>query len=410
MNNLDNLLNFIDNSPVSIFAIDNIKKMLSENGYIDGFTSTLAYGNKYYFIRNDSSIIAVDIPEILTDKLKMVSSHSDSPCFKIKSNPTFYRGGYTLINIAAYGGMIIPSFIDKPLSIAGRVSYIENNDIVTKFIDFIEPCLVIPNLAIHLNREINQGYKYVLGKDVYPILGRGKINLFEIIKEKFAINHEIISHDLYVYSCTKSYTWGEFFSSPRIDNLECAYCSTTAFLETSHRDLALLCIFDNEEVGSLSYMGAASNFLTFVIDKIAEDLNISKTAMYNIINNSFVVSADNAHGIHPNYLEKYDSEHLCYINDGIIIKFSNNQAYTTDGVTAAQFMNICKLANVPYQKFENHSSSRGGSTLGNLLNYHTSFHSVDIGLPQLAMHSCVETAGIKDVEYMIQALKEYYVR
>ncbi len=409
----EKFIEFINNSPVSSFAINSAKKILEDNGYINIDKINIELGKKYYYIRNDSSIIAFDVPKQLGDKINMVSSHSDSPYFKIKANPNIHKNNYTMLNTSVYGGMIMSSFVDIPLNIAGRVNYIENGCVMSKLVNFDAPVAIIPNLAIHLNREVNQGYKYQLGKELFPIYSQGKRDLLRDIKERFNIPTDIVSHDLYLTSFIKPYLWGidqEFISSPRIDNLQCAFTSLISFVETVHKNLSICCIFDNEEVGSLSYMGASSDMLNYIFDKICDDLSIKKTQLYSMIENSFVISADNAHALHPNFSEKYDNYHECSINHGPVIKYSANQSYTTDSYTAAEFINLCNNVSVPYQVFENHSAIRGGSTLGNLLNYHTSLKSIDIGLPQLAMHSALETAGTKDIEYMVEVLKAYYVR
>lgn len=411
MNYIDELVDFITNSPTSFHAIDNIKKLLSKNGYKELKKNKFTLNSKYFVVRDNSSIIAVNIPNDLGESMKMVSSHSDSPYYKLKINPTIKKYGYTLLNIAPYGGMIHSSFVDIPLSISGIVYYINNGVKCSKLISFNRPMAIISNLAIHLNRDINSGYSYKMDKELLPMLGKGDIDLLKIIKEEFDIKGKIISHDLYVHSYIKPYIWGsnnEFLSSPRLDNLESAFCSTKAFIETDSKNISLLCIFDNEEVGSLSYKGASSNFLDYVLDILVEDLNISKRKLYSMIENSYVISADNAHSLHPNYPEKYDLNNVPNINEGVVIKFSNNQSYTTNGDTSSEFISLCIKNDVPYQVYENHSSLRGGSTLGNLINFHTSFKSVDIGLAQFAMHSALETSGTIDINNMIKILKGYY--
>lgn len=406
-------LKFANSSPSSFHSIHNIKLFLEKNGFEEVGEDKLEVGKSYYVLRNQSSIIAFKIPYNFDNKINLVSSHSDSPNYKLKFNPNIDGVlNHSLLNIATYGGMIHSTFFDRPLTVAGRVSYINDDTVKTKLINFNRPVAIIPNLAIHLNRDINSVYTYAMGKDVVPIYSLNESNLLADIEEEFDVDN-ITAHDLYVSCCQDGYSWGkddEFISCPRLDNLECAWISTNALINSNPSSISLCAIFDNEEVGSLSYMGAMSDFLQDTLKMIFNDLNITQHQSRKMIKNSVAISADNAHATHPNYVEKYDVNHKCKINAGPVIKFSNNQSYTTDSYSASYFMNICNRSNVPFQVFENHSSIRGGSTLGNLLNAHLSIKSVDIGLAQFAMHSAFETAGTKDINYLNTALMEYYNR
>lgn len=411
---IKNFINFIEKSSTAFHAVKNLELMLKEAGF-EALTSDkkVKRGGSYYKLRNESAIIAFRIPENENfSSFRMASAHSDSPCYKIKANPTIYRQGYTLLNVASYGGMIHSTFFDIPLKIAGRVAYLDKNgNVKTQLIDFEKPNVSIANLAIHFNREINKGYEYKVAKDIVPILGLGEIDLLKLIKEKFEVDGEIVSHDLFVCSAVKPYVWGindEFISSPRLDDLECAYAAVKALITSRVNEGAMALIFNNEEVGSSSYMGANSDFLFSVLTKVREDLGLSESWLYESLEKSFTISADNAHALHPNYLETYDMNNTTMINQGPAIKFSPNQKYTTDSVTAARFITFCKQSGVNYQCFENHSNVAGGSTLGNISNSQVSVPSVDIGLPQLAMHSSCELAGTKDFLDLIKVLETHF--
>ncbi|QNM15918.1 MULTISPECIES: M18 family aminopeptidase [Fusobacterium] len=411
---IKNFMKFIEKSGTAFHAVENLKNMLEAEGFEDlKRVEKVKLGGSYFKVRNDSSIIAFKIPNNKNFKsFRLTSAHSDSPCYKIKANPVIYKYGYTLLNVAPYGGMIHSTFFDTPLKIAGRVVCLDkDNNLYTKLIDFVEPNVAIANLAIHFNREVNKGYEYKPAKDVVPILGLGEIDLFKVIKDKFELSGEIVSHDLFVVSAVKPYVWGmenEFISSPRLDDLECAYASMRALINSDVTEGAMSLVFNNEEVGSLSYMGANSDFLVTVMTKIREDLGLSESWMYECLENSFVISGDNAHALHPNYTDTYDLNNYAMLNKGPAIKFSPSQKYTTDAVTAAKFMALCKKANVAYQCFENHSNVAGGSTLGNISISQVSIPSVDIGLPQLAMHSACELAGTKDFIDLIKVFETHF--
>lgn len=411
---IKNFMNFIEKSSTAFHAVSNLKEMLDKAGFKNlNEGVTVERGGSYYKVRNDSAIIAFKVPENENfGSFRLASAHSDSPCYKVKANPVIYKQGYTLLNVAPYGGMIHSTFFDVPLKLAGRVAYLDKeNNVKTKLIDYDKPNVMIANLAIHFNRQINNGYEYKAAKDIVPILGLGEIDLLKSIKEEFNIDGEIVSHDLFVCSAAKPYVWGtnnEFISSPRLDDLECAYASVRALINSKVNEGAMALIFNNEEVGSLSYMGANSDFLFTVLTKIREDLKLSESWLYESLERSFVISADNAHALHPNYTESYDMNNLTMINQGPAIKFSPSQKYTTDSVTAAKFIALCKESGVNYQCFENHSNVLGGSTLGNISISQVSIPSVDIGLPQLAMHSSCETAGTKDFVDLIKVLERHY--
>ena len=411
-------LNFIDNSPSTFHAIDAMAKQLNENGFVrlnEHEDWTLTGGGKYYVTRNLSSIMAFTVPEGDFTHFQIVASHSDSPTFKLK--PTCENSvceKFVRLNIEKYGGMVLHTWVDRPLSIAGRVVVREGNTISTKLVD-LKTTIMIPNVAAHLNRQLNDGFKYNPQVDMQPMYGdiTSKGKLMEDIAEAAGVNVEsIITNDLSLYCAQSGIVWGRddvYFSCSRIDDLECAYTSLQGFIDAVPAGHVNVCaVFDNEEVGSTSKQGADSTLLTDVLVRIAAAMGKSEAQTRAAMASSFMVSADNAHSVHPNHPEMYDAQNRAYMNEGVVIKHSPNQKYTSDAVSEAIFTMICESVNVPVQHFSNRSDMVGGSTLGNISNTHVSMNTVDIGLPQLAMHSCYETAGCKDVGYMIDALRAFY--
>lgn len=409
---INKFIDYIDESTTAYHAVENIEKLLIQAGFTQLSSNKIILGGSYYKKRNNSAIVAFKIPKKMPTSIRLVSSHSDSPCFKLKANPTIFKNGFTMLNVATYGGLINASFLDRPLGIAGRVCYIDNNNnLKTQLIDYKRPIANISSLAIHLNREVNLGYKYTAGKDLLPIYSLGNTDLLKNIQNDFNIEGEIISHDLFAYSYAKAYTFGaknELLASPRLDDLECAFSSTIAITNTDSNELCISCVFNNEEVGSNSYAGANSDLLPNVLARLRNDLELTETQLYSILENSFAISADNAHSLHPNYTEKYDLENAPTLNEGVAIKFSANLSYTTEGVTAGKLIKLCMDNGIPYQIYENHSDVAGGSTLGKILNAQVSIPSVDIGLPQLAMHSSMEIAGCDDLKQLIKLLTTFY--
>lgn len=413
------LLDFIKNSPSSYHAIDNIKKILDKNGFyevMEGKNWNIKSGGKYYVIRNKSSIIAFKITNKDFKGFNIVSSHSDSPTFKIKENYEIEVDKKLIkLNIEKYGGMIFSTWFDRPLSIAGKVVVKEGNKFISKLVNINRDLVMIPNLAIHFNRDINDGYKYNIQNDMLPLLGdiNAKGSLIKLIAEDAGVSEEdILGSDLFLYNRMLGSIWGaneEFISSPKLDDLQCAFTSLKGFLSGQNENaVQVYAVFDNEEVGSLTKQGAESTFLADTLKRINNAMERDEEQYYKATANSFMISADNAHAVHPNYAQKSDATNRPYINEGIVIKFNANQKYTTDAMSAAIFKSICKEANVPYQVFTNRSDIAGGSTLGNISNSQVSLNCVDIGLPQLAMHSAYETAGIKDTYYLMKAIEKFY--
>lgn len=416
---VEELFQFIENSPSCFHAIETIREKLNDEGFIElveGRSWQIEKGKKYYVTRNLSSIIAFKIPENDFKNFHIVASHSDSPTFKIKENAEIeVNNKYVKLNTEKYGGMICSTWFDRPLSIAGRILVKEGNLVKTHLVNIDKDLVIIPNLAIHMNRAVNDGYKYNAQIDMLPLYGdnTSKGSLMKTVAQSVGVEEDsILGTDLFLYNRMRGTKIGansEYISSPRLDDLECAYASLSAFLsETNSNSASVYCVFDNEEVGSGTKQGADSTLLYDVLRRINMCLGNSEEDYYKLIASSFMVSADNAHALHPNYSDKSDPTNKVYINDGIVIKYNANQKYTTDAVSASIFKSICDSVNVPYQTFTNRSDILGGSTLGNISNAHVSLNTIDIGLAQLAMHSTYETAGAKDVTYLIEALKAFY--
>ena len=415
----EKLLDFIEKSPTAFQAVDEMQKRLTENGFevlSEKEYWKLVPGGKYLVTRNNSALIAFCIPEKESRVFHIMASHSDSPSFKIKENPEIkVDNSYVKLNVEKYGGMLMAPWLDRPLSVAGRVIIRRNDGLEEKLVDIKRDLVMIPNLAIHMNREANNGVAYNPQKDLQPLFAVGNTDrtLLEIIAEQTGVKKEdIISHDLFLYNRMMGTIWGadkEFVSSARLDDLQCAFASMEGLLRAqNHGSIAVHCVMDNEEVGSGTKQGAASTFLKDTLLRINMGLGRTYEEYLMTLAGSFMVSADNAHALHPNYTDKTDPTNHPVLNKGIVIKFNANQKYCTDAVSAAIFKELCTKAGVPYQTFVNRSDIAGGSTLGNISNTQVPMNTVDIGLPQLAMHSPYETAGVKDTEYLVRAAEELF--
>lgn len=415
----EKLLDFIEKSPTAFQAVDEMQKRLTENGFevlSEKEYWKLIPGGKYLVTRNNSALIAFCIPEKESRVFHIMASHSDSPSFKIKENPEIkVDNSYVKLNVEKYGGMLMAPWFDRPLSVAGRVIIRRNDGLEEKLVDIKRDLVMIPNLAIHMNREANNGVAYNPQKDLQPLFAAGNTDrtLLEIIAEQTGVKKEdIISHDLFLYNRMLGTIWGadkEFVSSARLDDLQCAFASMEGLLRAqNHGSIAVHCVMDNEEVGSGTKQGAASTFLKDTLLRINMGLGRTYEEYLMTLAGSFMVSADNAHALHPNYTDKTDPTNHPVLNKGIVIKFNANQKYCTDAVSAAIFKELCTKAGVPYQTFVNRSDIAGGSTLGNISNTQVPMNTVDIGLPQLAMHSPYETAGVKDTEYLVRAAEELF--
>lgn len=385
------------------------------------------FRGKYYLTRNGSSLIAFSIPEGKGDTdasipqtepigFHMIASHSDSPCFKIKEEPEIkVEEQYVKLNVEKYGGMILSTWLDRPLSLAGRVVAADGEDIVIKNLAVDKDLFVIPNVAIHMSRDMNKGVEYNAQTDMLPLYGgaENEGSFRELVAGAAGVKSEdILGGDLFLYNREKGRIFGangEFICAPRLDDLECVYASLQAMLHAMpERYINLMIVFDNEEVGSTTRQGAASTFLQDTLKRICGAVGMAEDGYHRLLAESFMISADNAHAVHPNHPEKADPTNRPYLNGGIVIKYHGSQKYTTDAVSAAIMKKICEKAGVPWQTYANRSDIAGGSTLGNLSAAQVPVSTVDIGLPQLAMHSAYETAGAKDVEYMIRAMECFY--
>jgi aspartyl aminopeptidase len=412
---VNELLSFINESPNTFFAIDNVKKELIKAGYkevLESSPSIIKQNDKVFFVRNGSTLVALNVGKKANPSFHVIASHTDSPCFKIKPESDSKSDIYNRINLAPYGGMLASTWLDRPLGVAGRVLLDKGNKVESKLINLKDLTVMIPNLCIHFNRTANSGYEYNMAVDMQAFISQEKEGepLKDLLAKRLKVNKEdIVNFDLFTYNKEEGIIWGndkEYISSPRLDDLECVFASLEAFKNVDNETaINVLYLSDNEEVGSSSRQGADSDFLKTILIRTCRDLGFDYESS---VANSFLISADNAHAVHPNKASVTDASNKAYMNKGIAIKFNAAQTYTSDALSSAIFQKLCKNAQVPYQFFTNRSDLRGGSTLGNILLSHISFNSVDIGLPQLAMHSSYETAGSKDLIYAIKAFKEYY--
>lgn len=456
------MMEFIEKSPTCFHAVANVKEILNAKGFVELKEAEkwkLVIGKGYYVTRNDSSVIAFQMPnnaekeEIMTTNaivmsektqtesvnvktvnsevgngmkgFHIVASHSDSPSFKLKEQPEIrVEENYVKLNTEKYGGMILSTWMDRALSVAGRVVVKnEENGLVTKLVNIDKDLCVIPNLAIHMSRDMNKGVEYNPQVDMLPLMAGVWTDVLEDDTKEDIVNKMIAQEagvspagiygkDLFLYVREKGKLLGangEFVFSPRLDDLQCVYASVKAFEEAVSENYINVCaVFDNEEVGSGTRQGADSTFLQDVLLRISEAMGLSEGEYRQMLAGSFLISADNAHGVHPNHPEKADPTNRPYLNKGIVIKYHGSQKYTTDAVSGAKMKLLCEKAGVPCQTYANRSDIAGGSTLGNISTAHVSVASVDIGFPQLAMHSAVETAGSRDTEYGIRVLKAFY--
>ncbi len=413
------LIDFLKSSPSAFHAIDNLTKILKDNGFEKLNESgkwNLKKGGKYYVTRNLSSVIAFSVPAGNADSIRICASHSDSPVFKIKENAEIeVRGKYVQLNTERYGGMIFSTWLDRPLSVAGRVLVKGEKGVETRLVNIDKDMLVIPNVAIHMNRSVNDGFKYNPQTDLAPLYGdiRARGTFRKLISDAAgAEEKDVLGSDLFLYSRVDPSVWGEngeFVSAGRLDDLECAYATCMGFVEAKPENgMPVLAVFDNEEVGSTTKQGADSSFLTDVLKRAFYAMGLDEEAFMRAAASSMMLSCDNAHAMHPNHPEFSDSTNNVQMNGGIVIKESANQKYTSDGASKAMLRAILDDANVPYQFFANRSDMLGGGTLGNISNSHFSLNTVDIGLAQLAMHSSYETAGSEDVGHMINCARAFF--
>ena len=429
------LLSFLDASPVNFLAVKNIADTLLANGFrrVDPSQplGEVKSGDRFFVTKNDSSVFAFRIGNkpIADAGFHMICAHCDSPTFRIKPNAEMLtEGGIVKLNTEVYGGPIMSTWFDRPLTLAGRV-IVRGEDVMqpqTLLLHIKRPLLQISNLAIHFNRQVNDGVALSKQKDVLPLLGQitsqleaGNL-LMNVILEELNSNaagrelcaKDILDFDLYLADATPACTFGvhnEFISSGRLDDLSMCYAGLEALIASDTTDTTqVLALFDNEETGSQTKQGARSPFLSFMLKRIALAHSHTEEAYFQAVERAFMISADNAHAWHPNYPEKYDPTNHPMLGGGPVIKFNAAQKYASDAVSAAVFAGLCEKAGVPCQRFVNHSDVAGGSTLGNILASSIPLRGVDMGNAILAMHSCRETGSVADHVFCVKVFTEFY--
>ena len=421
MDTVQKLFRFLDESPTCYHAAANAKAALTAAGAVELRESEqwkLEKGTLYVVERGDSALVAFRVPEGPLHGFLMAASHSDSPTFKVRETAEAASAGNTLrLSVEPYGGGVWRGWLDRPLSVAGRVVIRQGDRLVSRLVNIDRDLLVIPGVAIHMDRSVNKGAELNPAVDLLPLLGCGKEPgaFRKLIAEAAGVREEhLLSTELFLYPRTKAVQTGlngEFIVSPRLDDLQCVFGCLEGFLAAKPGgSLPVLAVFNNEEVGSSTRQGADSTFLTDVLERIAHGCGLDSEAWKAAVANSFMVSADNAHAIHPAHPEYADKGEFPVLGGGIVIKYNANQRYTTDAVSGAVFQAICQEAGVPVQRYSNRADLPGGSTLGNISTAHLSVPTVDIGLPQLAMHSVCETAGAADTDPLVKAMTAYFSR
>lgn len=419
----DELIAFLNESHNEYLAANGIRNILSKSGFKEikeNETWNLKENSKYFFLRNGNSLVAFVTPYRLNKSefyYKIISSHLDSPALKLKENPAVSTNFYEKWKVEVYGGLINSTYVDRPLGLAGRLIVKTKNGLETRIVDTKKAVAIIPNVAIHQNRNINNGFIYNPQVDLLPLVGTGeKAHYFdEIISSFLKDDEEIVSYDLYLYNFDRAQYVGfndDLICGQKEDDLSSAFLSLKALIdsETNYNEsgIKIAAFFNNEETGSLSFSGADSDLLKSTLRRIALSFNAKEDEYLTAIKKSFVLSADNGHAIHPNHPEMSDDKNLCLLNKGILLKFNSNMAYTSDAFTSAFVKTLCKDNNIPYQVFFNRSDVRGGSTLGNISISQESILTADIGMPQLAMHSSFETIGSEDTKHMFDLMSCFY--
>ena len=406
----DGLFKFIDKATCSFTCVNEIRVLLVCNGYIElceGDKWDVGVG-KYFVIRNDSSIIAFNIGNNYMDSFNIICSHGDTPAFLLKPNSEIYEYDYLKLNVTPYGGILNYGWMDRPLGISGRVIYKDGNVYKKKIINLEEPKCVIPSVAIHQNDKANSNLDLNSQVDMTPIISLSDDkNIIESILSKEVDNKDICDYDLFLYNMDKPMYIGvnkEMILSPRIDDLTCTYANVLGFIESNNdNNINVMCIFNSEEVGSLTMEGADSSFLMDTLKRICASLDVDiSTTLYN----SYVVCADNSHAVHPNHPKKSDVSNMGYINKGILI--SRESGTMTDGMSSSIFKEMCKIANVNYQDYVSRNDVTCGGTLSGLCTRHVSTTSIDVGIPQLAMHSSNEVVGSDDIYDIYKVFKKFY--
>lgn len=409
MENLNQIISLLKESKSQFHVVNNIKEVLLSNGYkqIKEEDEITSIGN-YFYIRGGSSIVAININS-MDPCSKIIAAHNDSPTFKLKQNPNVVDAKLNRLNVEPYGGAIYYHFFDRPLGVAGRAFFKKDNKVEQTLID-LDASFIIPSLAIHMDRNVNSSFSPNPKSDLLPLYGMEEdADISTYINNRYKDNGELLSYDLFLYNKVEPTLTGlnkEFLSSSRLDDLASVYSSLLGLISSKNKKGCNIAIyFDSEEVGSSTFNGADSDLLSFTFDKLSSFYKISKV---KLARNSFCISADNAHAIHPAHVDLTDRSNQVYLNKGIAIKYNANMAYTSDAYSSSFMKEIFNMAKCNYQEFSNRSDLRGGSTLGNISSTQISLHTVDIGIPQLAMHSCYETLGVNDLLDMVKLASTFY--
>ena len=403
------LFSYIAASPTAFQAVAHTALLLEQAGdrpLRESEEWSIEPDGRYYVTRNGSSLVAFRLPPERPCGFMMTAAHSDSPTFKIKENAELPGENGVRLSVEGYGGMLCASWMDRPLSIAGRVMVRTEKGVAMRLVDLKEPVALIPNVAIHMNREANSGTKYNFAVDMQPLYGEKETFRHRIAAAAGVAEDDLLTHDLFLYNPQPGVMWGDYISAPRLDDLQCAFASLQGFLTADEsRSACVYCLFDNEEVGSQTKQGAAGTFLREALERICDGLGVTLRTMAA---GSFLLSCDNAHAVHPNHPEYADRNHSVRMNGGVVLKYNASQRYTTDAVSAALLQTVCQRAGVSLQRYANRPDMAGGSTLGSIANTQVSLNMADIGLAQLAMHSAFETAGAQDTAYMAQVLRTFF--
>ena len=405
------MLEFIQRNPSSYHVIEGQKRRLLEAGYeqlLESGDWAIREGGKYFVTRNGSAMVAFRVPKRDFKGFMIMASHSDSPMLKIKENPEItVEGAYQKLNVEVYGGALLAPWFDRPLSVAGRVLLRTKDGVRARLVNVDRDLLLIPSLAIHMDRGANNGHEYKVQRDLLPLYGMGEAEpLLEVVAGVCGAEPgEILGHDLFVYNRQAPSIWGareEFLSSPRLDDIQCGFSSLAGFLESEPGEsIPVHVVLDNEEIGSSTRQGAASTFLEDTLRRITAGLGLTQGDYLQKLPQSFMLSADNAHGMHPNYPDKCDPVNRPKLGGGVVLKFSGNQKYTTDAVSAAVVRILAEKGGVRLQTFTNHSDLPGGTTLGNISVQHVAVKTADVGIAQLAMHSPYETCASQDTAELV---------
>ena len=421
------LVDFLYDSPSACHGVKATQKILDENGFIEIKETDkwdLQAKGKYYVIKNDSALIAFEVGtgDIEEAGLRLIGAHTDVPGFRIKPNPQMIsEGKYVKLNTEVYGGPILHTWFDRPLSIAGKVSLKGASPLKpeTRLVNINKPLLIIPSLAIHMNREVNEGFKINRQVDTLPLLGliNDKLEkedyLMNILAEELQVNKEdILNFELGLYEYEKGMLIGmneELISSGRFDDLWMVYAGIKALVDSRENAATkvMICI-DNEEIGSLTAEGANSTLLNNILERIALGLGKDRERYYRTLANSIMISADLAHAVHPNLGDKHDPTNRPVLEGGPVLKIAASGSYSTDSFNGAVFAGICEAAGVPFQKFVNRSDVRGGTTIGPVTAANLTIPVIDMGAPVLGMHSIRELASVKDNYYTVKAFTEFF--